>query len=484
MPRRRTLPYWVVLVVVLLVIAACAPTVPPAGEGPSAAPTEAKVAAVAEAVAEPAAEKVTLNFWTWFQGEHYEENLKHLISTFQEKYPNVEVKYEALTWQEGGQKISVALASGEPPDVMFQYFSPDYIDTGYIMPLDDIMTEEEKEDFGDASIESYTYGGKVYGFPVWKQLWNIGANKELLDEAGIDWKKIQAEGWTYEEFEEVARQLYRDKSKYSDNPQWGFVFHGTYENAGLPEMWQIWNANSGIPYQVDPEGNWMYDDPRALDNLKRIINYSVEGGICPPETPALGRGERAHEMFDAWEAAMVARSGPYIVPNHRLRCENIAAGKEEGYCIEPLMLPFPHLEGEEEYNMGSVPGHVVFTHDKDKGKAHYEMAIEFARHLSSAEGTCRFSADLYELPARESGIEYCYENGILSRDDPNLQFFGAYFDRAPVVRVLLDPDLSTQVSKFQADVLYPNYEAALLGTLSAEEAFNNMVEGTKMLKEW
>ena len=49
---------------------------------------------------------------------------------------------------------------------------------------------------------------------------------------------------------------------------------------------------------------------------------------------------------------------------------------------------------------------------------------------------------------------------------------------------MLDPDLSTQVAKFQADVLYPNYEAALLGTLSAEEAFNNMVEGTKMLKEW
>jgi ABC-type glycerol-3-phosphate transport system substrate-binding protein len=133
--------------------------------------------------------------------------------------------------------------------------------------------------------------------------------------------------------------------------------------------------------------------------------------------------------------------------------------------------------------MGAVPAHVVFTHDKNKGKLHYDMAIEFARHLSSAEGTCRFAADLYEVPARQSGIDYCYDNGILSRDDLNLQFFASYFDRAPVVRVVLDPDLSALVSKFQADVLYPNYEAALLGTLSAEEAFDRMVEGSAMLKK-
>ena len=462
------------VLLVCIAIVACAPRATPTPvEGPAEKPLE-----------KPAEEKVSLTFWTWFQGAHYEENLKHMISTFREKYPNVEVSYESLTWQEGGQKISIALASGDPPDVMFMYFSPDNIDTGYIMPLDDVMTEEEKADFGKASLDAYTYGGKIYGFPVWKQLWNIGANQELLEEAGIDWKKIQAEGWDFDEFYEVAKKLNKPKSKYSDNPQWGFVWRGTYENNGLPEMWQLWNSNCGMPIQVDEEGNWLWDDPRALENLKRIISYSQPGGIAAPETPAFGRGEKAGEMFLAWEAAMMSRQGPYIVPTHKTRCENIEAGKEEGHCIDPLMLPFPHLPGEAEINHGAIPAHIVFTHDEDKGKAHYEMAVEFARHLSSAEGDCRWAADLYEVPARDSAIEWCDENDLLKKDDANMVFFRNYYDRAPVTRVTLPPELSKLIGKFQQEVLYPNYEAALLGTLSAEEAFGNMVEGAKMLKEW
>ena len=61
--------------------------------------------------------------------------------------------------------------------------------------------------------------------------------------------------------------------------------------------------------------------------------------------------------------------------------------------------------------------------------------------------------------------------------------FRDYYDRAPRSRIDLDPKLSDLVSKFQQEVLYPNYEAILLGTMTPEEGFQNMVEGAKMLKE-
>ncbi len=492
MSRKSIYYIFLVSVCIITALSSCAPAAAPTA-APAAAPTAAKPAEAtptiaAEKAAPQPAEKVSLTFWTWFQGDHYEDNLKALIKSFQDKYPNVEVKYEALTWQEGDQKISVALASGDPPDVMFQYFSPNYIDTGYILPLDDVMTAEEKADFGDASIQAYTWKGKIYGFPVWKQLWNVGANKALLEEAGIDWKAIQDKGWTFDEFVQTAKKLNKPKSKYSANPQWGFVWQGTYENGGLPEQWQLWNANAGLPAQFDATGKWLWNDQRALDNLKRIISYAKpdpEGvGIAPPETPAFGRGEKAIEMFNNWEAAMYTRSGPYIVPSQRVRCENIKSGKEQGNCIDPLMLPFPHLEGQPEVTVGAIPAHVVFTHKNKKSDLHYKMEIEFARWLSSAEGDCRWAADLYEAPARKSAIDYCDSKGLLLKSDPNQVFFSNYFDRAPYPRIDLDPKLSDLVGKFQQEVLYPNYQAALLGTMSPEEAFTKMVEGAKKLESW
>jgi multiple sugar transport system substrate-binding protein len=393
----------------------------------------------------------------------------------------VEVNYESLTWQEGGQKVSVALAAGEPPDVMFAYFSPAWLETGYVLPLDDLMTAEEKEDFGEASLKGYTYNGSVYGFPIWKQIWNVSANKELLEEAGVDWQRIQAEGWTFDEFLETATLLTKDEGRLGTK-QWGFVYNGTWANSGMPEMWNLWNMNSGIPYVVDENGAFLFDDPRALANLERMISYT-EVGVSPPENPAFEPATMS-EMFNNWEAAMIARSGPYIVPQSKLRCDNIAAGAEEGTCVQPVMLPFPHMDGEAEGTNAAVPAHIVFKGDTDKGAEFYDIAVEFARHLSSAEANCRWSADLYEVPASDSAIAYCQENGLLDMEDPNLIFFREYYDRAAVYSPTLAPELSEKVLQLQQDILYPNYEAAMLGAMRAEEAFNNIVSGsTAILQE-
>src|SRR5690606_34167532 len=152
---------------------------------------------------------------------------------------------------------------------------------------------------------------------------NVSANRELLEEAGVDWERIQDEGWTFDEFLEVATLLTKEEGRLGTK-QWGFVYNGTWANSGLPEMWNLWNMNSGMPYPVDEVGNFLYDDPRALANLERIISYSGEAGVSPPDNAAFETATVA-EMFNNWEAAMIARSGPYIVPQQRLRCENIAA---------------------------------------------------------------------------------------------------------------------------------------------------------------
>jgi multiple sugar transport system substrate-binding protein len=425
---------------------------------------------------------VTLSFWTWFQGVHYEDNLKDLIRTFQQTHPTAEVKYESLTWEEGGQKVSVQLAAGEPPDVMFAYFNVAWLDTGYVMPVDEYLTTQERADFGDAAVKAYTYKGKLYGFPIWKQLWNVSANRDLLEEAAIDWKAIQKDGWTFERFNEVAGKLTKEQGRLGKK-QWGFIYNGTWSNSGLPEMWSLWNMNSGIQYVADEQGKFLYDDPRALENLRRMVSYAKDLKVSPPDNPAYTTAKMG-ELFNGWEAAMVARSGPYIVPQQRDRCDKVKGGKEQGTCLDPVLLPFPHLSGQKEGTNASVPAHIVFKGKSDKGTDFYKTAIDFAKHLSSAEATCRWSADLYEVPARDSGIKYCQDNKLLDMADPNMVFFKQYFDRAAVMARTLPSDLNAKVLKVQQEAIFPNYEAMLLGAKTPEQAFSEIVAGAQQrLKE-
>lgn len=148
-----------------------------------------------------------------------------------------------------------------------------------------------------------------------------------------------------------------------------------------------------------------------------------------------------------------------------------------------LNLKVPNLATElcaARYNLGyAVKWHV----DQEKVPSKYGFEGKDFPGYGYPPGGSVIEGLRFGKPARDSAIEWCDEQGLLSKDDPNMVFFRNYYDRAPVVRVTLPPELNKLIGKFQQEVLYPNYEAALLGTLSAEEAFGNMVEGAKMLKE-
>lgn len=328
-------------------------------------------------------------------------------------------------------------------------------------------------------LDSYTYKGKLWGLPIWKQLWNVTGNRQLLEEAGIDWQAIQQKGWTWEKFDAAAAKLTKDAPGVEGGKQYGFAYNGTWANTGLPEMWQLWNMNNGILHVVDDNGKFLYDDPRSLASLKEIVSWATTKGISPKENPALTSAKMG-EMFDKWQAALIARSGPYVIPQEKTRADKIKAGQEQGKPIEPVLLPFPHNREAKEQTSSSVPAHVIYHQKADKGAAHFDNCLGLVRVLSSTEGCALFSADLSEAPARASSAKkYAKE---LAMDTPNMQFFANYFDRATFPQQTLEPDLAKKVTKLQNDVLFPNYQAVLLGKMSPEEAVSKMAsDGQKIL---
>ncbi|HVC33668.1 MAG TPA: extracellular solute-binding protein [Chloroflexota bacterium] len=460
-------------------VAACsspstpAPTTAPAQGQSSAATAPTPTTGPAAQAATTNTQKMTMGFWTWPQGNHYEDNLKTLIKDYQVKNPNVDVKYEFLTWTDGSQKVTVQLAAGTPPDTMFSYFSPTWINTGYVQPVDEYLTADDRKDFGDTTLAAYTYKGKLYGFPIWKQLWNISGNQALLEAGSVKWQDIQAKGWTYDDYATAAKTLTLPSGK-TGQPQWGLVFNGTWNNGGLPEMWELWNQNSGIDYVLDGNGKFLYDNPLSLDNLKRIVSYYSSLKISPPDNPAF-QTTKMQQYFDTWQAATICRSGPYIISSEQKLAGDIKAGKAKGDPINPILLPFPHLDNTKEATPGSVPAHVWYKGKQDKGDAFYSAAVAFITTLSDTKADALWAADLYEAPARASSVKYAGDNKLMDTTSPNMQFFTNYFDRANVPQLVLDESLQKKQSKIQTDAIQPNYEAVLLGKTSPDDGFKAMV---------
>jgi ABC-type glycerol-3-phosphate transport system substrate-binding protein len=195
------------------------------------------------------------------------------------------------------------------------------------MPLD--PCDQGARRLREAIIDAYTYKGKLYGFPIWK-LWNVSANQ--APRRGLD--RLEEDQKGLRPAVEVAKKLTKEQAS---RQAVGVRVPRHLVERRLPEMWMLWNANSGMLYPVDEQGKLLYNDPRALDNLRRIISYSKDHKVSP-ENNAAFETAKVTELFNNWETAMIARSGPYIVPQQKTRCDNIKAGRSRARVSRPVML--------------------------------------------------------------------------------------------------------------------------------------------------
>src|SRR6478609_5665088 len=84
---------------------------------------------------------------------------------FKEVEPNIDIKLEYLPHDETWfAKIDTSLIAGIPPDVVQGPVSEaaKYIPLGALSPVNDTMTQEEKDDLVEAVVNEATFGDKSY----------------------------------------------------------------------------------------------------------------------------------------------------------------------------------------------------------------------------------------------------------------------------------------------------------------------------------
>jgi multiple sugar transport system substrate-binding protein len=146
--------------------------------------TAAMVAASLVVAAGASAGEITLTMWSHEASEPAKVAWRETAARhFEAKNPGVKVK---ITWYEKEAlyaALKTALRAGQAPDLF--YMEPDqteYIDNGFLLPLNDLVNWGNIYDWARAV---WTYQGKTYGLPQEVYTVELYYNKDLIKKLGV-----------------------------------------------------------------------------------------------------------------------------------------------------------------------------------------------------------------------------------------------------------------------------------------------------------
>lgn len=170
----------------------------------------------------------TVTIWSGDTGG--KTNYNKVIADFNStvgKENGIKIVYE--TKENLTQAMTVALESGQAPDLFQAGSVAEYSEKGYIVPLDDLPGGPELiDEYKDILVENkQVYNGKTYSLPNAKTVYGLVYNKDMFKAAGIVDENGEAKPpETLDELREDAKIL-TDASK----KQYGIVF---------PLKWSGW----------------------------------------------------------------------------------------------------------------------------------------------------------------------------------------------------------------------------------------------------
>jgi multiple sugar transport system substrate-binding protein len=354
------------LVIVSTLAVACAA---PATEAP---PAEEE----APAEAEPVTIKV------WFHSGKGEERdvLDAQVEDFNAMQDEVIV--EAVRLPEGSfnEQVSAAALAGDLPDLL-DFDGPNlynYAWAGHLIPLDDFVSQELKDDFLPSIIAQGTYGGKLYALGTFDSGLAIWANKAYLEAAGVRIPTGIDDAWTFDEFNEALEALQAlDEVEYAIDFKMNYG-QGEWYSYGFSPIIQSFGGDL-IDRSDYMSADGVLNGPEAVEAMTWFQSL-FEDGYANVE-PA------GDDSFYGTKTAALAFVGHWMWTPH-----------SEGLGDDLVLLPMPKFGDEAATGMGSWCWGITSQAE------HPEAAWKFLEYLIDPDQILRMTDANGAVPARKSAL--------------------------------------------------------------------------------
>lgn len=257
--------------------------------------------------------RLQLNFWVGWVGDELDA-LQKLVDEYNAAHPDVYIKMVSVA--NSYQKVKIAFAGGDTPDVCAAIWSEELVDYAVretLIPLDSFLVKSERapDDYPPAIWDAFRYQGRTYALAMSQEAQYVAYNKRIFREAGLDPERPPR---TLEEFERAAQQCtrYRFPGPGAPLEQLGF----SYDNA------LYWCMAFGVDFwdeerqEVLPGADrmidclaWMKEQVNRYGYLRGQAFATTFGHVLSPNNPFIS-GKVAMQIVGDWYYQIIEQYAP------------------------------------------------------------------------------------------------------------------------------------------------------------------------------
>lgn len=191
------------------------------------------------------------------------------------KYPNIDVQLNIMPFEAGPWRdnyLAWFQAEDGTTDLigMGLYWLPEFAQAGWLMPLNDMISQDVIDKLNPAYVEAFTYDGQIMALgPWWGGIGGLYYRKDLLDEYGLEPPE------TYDELLEIANTI------TADHPELTAWTWPALKDQVLVNRWIEFLNGFGGTY-FDESGQCTMNSAQGVAALE-FMNSLFESGVTPRE---------------------------------------------------------------------------------------------------------------------------------------------------------------------------------------------------------
>lgn len=412
---------------------------------------------------EPAAQEDTIVIMAPPVTSDYAELLAGWIDGFQKEYPHLKVEVISTAWDDHSSKLSTMALSGEAPDIAEVSYGAigTYVEMGVAMDVKPYLPEGALEDYDQNALDYMTLDNTLYGLPLYLTIQALGGNRQMMTDAGVDVDKVQAEGWTYEEFLKAIETGTKGDT-------YGFVFANAAVATG--DFVSIFGVGAGITANFTKDLKYAY----TSENMKTLLS-SVETMVSSGWMPnyAVEAGQRL-VMLETGNAMITGKAMPLFENNINKNNAGIATGEavEGSVEVEYAFLPVPTMEGVTESCFGTVDG-MIMLRNNNSTEEHLKNVGLFLNYICSGQRAADTVNQLLLACVCQSGRD-AQAGADLGQDPRNAEASTRCIGIVQAPPTGITSEQAANAKTLMDETIIPKFQALLAGETTAEAMYDEV----------
>lgn len=261
-------------------------------------------------------ERAQVRFWHMWTAE-WKDVVDDIVERFNESQDQYEVVALSVPMSAGDSKFLLAVAGGDPPDVMAQWnpVIPKWAESNLLVPLNTLMAPAEWREFQETAYPAVKkigmYEGQLYGVTTGLNIFACYIRLDHLEEAGLDIADFPD---TMEGLAEWNRVLQRVDSA-GELSRVGFLPEGIYHYApvfgGGFYDWDAGRVSINTPQNLHAFA-YLIDQHRAI-GFNRVLRFKsgLAVGLGNIEWPFIS-GSYSIFLDGQWRVEQLAKFAPEL----------------------------------------------------------------------------------------------------------------------------------------------------------------------------